>query len=64
MCISFFDIKIVLVNIYINSDTGNIDTLNNYLQALNNLESILEDYDYNCIYFLGDFNADPFSGRA
>ena len=31
---------------------------------LNKLETILSDFNYNCIFYLRDFNADPFLGRA
>ena len=64
MCISIGHIKVVLVNVYLNSDLWETNTLNNYLNTLNKLELILADYNYNCIYFMGDFNADPFMGRA
>ena len=64
MCISIRNIKIVLVNVYLNSDLWETSTLNNYLNTLSNLELILADYNYDCINFLGDFNADPFVGRA
>ena len=64
MCISIGDFKILFINLYLNSDLLDSITLNNYLNNLNKLESILGDYDYDCIYFVGDFNADPFVGRA
>lgn len=55
---------ILLVNVYIRSDVWEISTLNQYLEALSNLEMIIESFKFNAIYFIGDFNADPFSGRA
>ena len=34
------------------------------MKNLSKLEGILVDFDFNGIYFMGDFNADPFRGRA
>ena len=58
------NIQIILINIYIRSDLGNPDTLAAYLESLNNVESMLEDIDYDSVYLIGDFNADPMRGRA
>ena len=56
--------NILLINVYMNSDVWEVITLEKYLQTLSSLESIIEDMDFDSIYFVGDFNADPISGRA
>ena len=58
------DFNLLLVNVYLNSDIWKICTLNKYLQNLSVLEDILADMEFDAIYFIGDFNADPHSGRA
>lgn len=58
------DKDILLVNVYLNSDIWEIETLNKYLESLSKLESLLDDEKFDSIYFTGDFNADPVSGRA
>ena len=55
---------ILLVNVYMNSDIWKVCTLNKYLYNLSVLEDILSDMEYDSAYFIGDFNADPHSGRA
>ena len=62
--ISVMNFKIVLVNVYLNSDVWEAATLAKYLESLNRLEAILTDFEYDSLYFIGDFNADPFTGRA
>ena len=47
-----------------NSDIWQICTLNKYLHNLSLLEDILADINYDAVYLIGDFNADPHSGRA
>ena len=64
LCITVGDLKIVLVNVYLNSDVWEIETQAKYLENLMKLEDILSDYCFNSIYFIGDFNADPMHGRA
>ena len=56
--------SIVIVNVYMNSDLGDVDTLNKCLKTLLNLEDILKGTAFDSMYFVGDFNADPTSGRA
>lgn len=58
------DLSIVLVNVYLNSDVWEVATLNRYLQTLSCFDDIISDMNFDCIYFIGDFNADPHSGRA
>lgn len=58
------NLNVVLVNVYMNSDIWEISTLNKYLHNLSVLEDILSDMDFHSVYFIGDFNADPHSGRA
>ena len=56
--------NIVIVNVYMNSDLWDVEILAKYLQTLSKLQDILEDIAFDSIYFVGDFNADPTSGRA
>ena len=58
------DFSIILVNVYLNSDIWEVATLNRYLQSLSALDDIVSDMPFDSIYFIGDFNADPHSGRA
>ena len=57
-------IQILLVNVFLNSDIWEVATLEKYLQSLSLLENIIEEMNHDSVYFIGDFNADPFSGRA
>lgn len=56
--------NILLVNVYLNSDIWEAVTLQRYLQTLSELGSLINNNNYDAIYFIGDFNADPHSGRA
>lgn len=56
--------SIILVNVYLNSDVWEVSTLNKYLQTLSAFDDIISDMNFDSIYFIGDFNADPHSGRA
>ena len=56
--------KLALVNLYFKSVLWEIETQTEYLENLTKLEGILADYNFNAIYFMGDFNADPFGGKA
>ena len=56
--------SIVLVNTYLNSDLWEAVTLNKYLESLSKLEDILDNFAFNSVIYIGDFNADPSSGRA
>ena len=58
------NVKIVVVNVYMNSDLWEVSTLNKYLESLSKLENILAEVEFDSIYYAGDFNADPVSGRA
>ena len=53
-----------MVNVYLHSDTWEVRTQAEYIENLNKMENILSDYVFDQIYFIGDFNADPFIGRA
>lgn len=64
LSITVANFKIVLVNVYLNSDVWETATLTEYLETLSRLETILTDYQYHSIFYIGDFNADPFTGRA
>lgn len=63
-CIIVGNCKIVLIIVYLNSDIWETATLTEYLKTLNRLETVLSDFEYDCIYYIGGFNADPFTGRA
>lgn len=58
------DLKIILINVYMNSVTWEAKSMDEYLYRLQSLEYILSNNVFNSVYFLGDFNADPFMGRA
>ena len=62
--ITIFNLNIALVNVYIKSDLWEAVTLQQYLQTLSELGTIIRDINFDLIYFIGDFNADPHSGRA
>ena len=55
---------ILVVNVYIRSDIWETHTLHDYLESLSQLGDIVTEMKYDSIYFVGDFNADPFSGRS
>ena len=56
--------QIVMINVYLRSDCGDAASLENYIRSLNCVEQTISDINFDSIYILGDFNADPFSGRA
>ena len=56
--------SILLVNVYVRSVSWEISTVDAYLEYLNQLESLMANTQFECIYFIGDFNADPFTGRS
>ena len=56
--------NILLVNVYIKSDQWEVGTHDAYLDYLSQLELLIMSHQFDGIYFLGDFNADPFIGRA
>lgn len=58
------NLNIILVNVYLNSDVWEVSTLNRYLHTLSVFDDVISDMNFDCIYFIGDFNADPQSGRA
>lgn len=58
------NLSIILVNVYLNSDVWEVATLNRYLHTLSVFDDIISDMNFDSIYFIGDFNADPHSGRA
>ena len=64
MSITIGSVVIVLVNVYIRSDIWEARTLNDYLEALSQLDNVISSMKFDSIYFIGDFNADPKSGRA
>ena len=61
---SFANIHITIVNVYLRSDLGDAVSHEKYLQSLNELENILLEYNCNNILYCGDFNTDPFISRA
>ena len=58
------DNNILFVNCYIKSDLGTPDALHNYLQDLYSIEENIKQLNFESIFLIGDFNADPFIGRA
>ena len=67
MCVLFItigNIRVVLVNVYLKSDIWEIETESVYLDNLAKLGNILSEHNFDEIYIIGDFNADPYSGRA
>ena len=55
---------ILLVNVYIESNLWEARTHNSYLDYLSHLEHVITSFNFDSFYFLGDFNTDPFNGRA
>ena len=55
---------IVFVNVYIRSDLGDPYTQAEYINNLFKIEAIVNDINYDSIYVVGDWNADPYFGRA
>ena len=55
---------ILLINVYCKSDIWEIRIHDEYLETLNNLEQILLNMNFDCVYYLGDFNAAPSTGRV
>ena len=64
MSVIINSVTIIFVNVYIRSDLWEIHTLNDYLESLSELENIIDSTKFDSIFFIGDFNADPSSGRA
>ena len=62
--IDIASLSIAFVNVYMNSDIWEIETLNKYLETLSLLENVITDTKFDAVFFVGDFNADPLSGRA
>ena len=62
--LKFNSFDIIIVNTYIRSDLGDPTSLANYLLNLNKLEQVLSDYNSENIFFIGDFNSDPFLSRS
>ena len=56
--------NILLVNVYIKSDQWVVGTHDASLDYLSQLEFLIMSHQFDGIYFLGDFNAVPFTGRA
>ena len=64
MTIRIGHLTIVIVNVFLRSDIWEIRTLDAYLNGLSELENIIVSMKFDSIYVVGDFNADPFVGRA
>ena len=64
MSLMFGSLTLAMVNVYLRSDIWEVRTLNAYLDALSELENIINSMRFDSIYLVGDFNADPFIGRA
>ena len=48
---------------YIKSDLWEVRTLESYLEYLNQLDLLIST-PFESVFFIGDFNADPYTGRA
>ena len=64
MSLRFGSLTLVMVTVYLRSDIWEVRTLNAYLDALSELENIINSMQFDSIYLVGYFNADPFIGRA
>lgn len=62
--IRILDSDILLINTYLNSDLWEARTLDMYLETLSTLEDVIQDFNFDAVFLIGDFNADPLSGRA
>ena len=58
------NVEVIFVNVYVRSDLGDPLSIAAYLNNLHEIEASLQDVDYNSIFILGDFNADPSGGRS
>lgn len=56
--------SILLVNVYLKSDLWEARTLSDYLEYLSELENLITRTRFDAVYIMGDFNADPYTGRA
>lgn len=54
---------ILLINVYMPCDYHDIESEDNYIEQLAQLSEIIQNENYNKIYIIGDFNADPNKGR-
>lgn len=57
-------IKVLLVNVYLNSDIWEVSTLEKYLLSLSLFDNLMEEMIFDSVHFVEDFNGDPISGRA
>ena len=55
--------SILLLNVYMPCDYGNIDSLIDYKCSLASLENIIETESFEEVIITGDFDADPTKGR-
>ena len=55
---------IMIINVYIRSVSWENESLHAYMEGFQDLEDILTNYRFNNVFFIGDFNADPYIGRA
>ena len=55
--------SILILNIYFICDYDNIDSLLEYMSTIATLENITKTENYNELFIVGDFNADPNKGR-
>ena len=54
----------MLVNVYLKSDLWEARTLSDYLEYLSELENLITRTRFDTVYIIGDFNIDPYTGRA
>lgn len=62
--VDILGINILLVNVYIKSISWEASSLLIYLESLSVLQDYIDNNAFDSVYLVGDFNADPFSGKA
>ena len=55
--------NVLIINVYMPCDLQNLDSLENYREALSLLEIVINEQNVNHVIIVGDLNADPAKGR-
>ena len=55
--------KTLLLNVYLPYDNHDVDSLDNYRNALGVIEAVIDENNISNLCIIGDFNADPHKGR-
>ena len=61
--LSFSNVKVLLMNVYLPCDKQTADAAHNYRCMLAKLKNVIEEQNVDHIIITGDFNADPNKGR-